>query len=296
MKITIFIVTLLVILMPIGWFAASDSEMLHLTPIIDEVSPLYMGVIPFIQADKLREQTQPVGDYLAYRIGRPVRLITVPDYESLARLLELGKIHIAWFSHASLEKLRRNRDWQVVCRPVQYDSVLYNGQIIVRDDSPYQSVHDLRGRRFAYVDRFSGSGFYFPNLLFAAEGIRPLEFFSNVEFSQSHRSSLLGVMEGRYDAAAVFSSELVSEGSKGLRVIARTGPIPNDPLVVRSDMVSELKSQIEKAMLTMHEDEKGIDYLKNLKVLRGTTKYVAESEVQALLKKSTSPDQPAANR
>jgi hypothetical protein len=46
----------------------------------------------------------------------------------------------------------------------------------------------------------------------------------------------------------------------------------------------------------MHEDEKGIACLKSLKVLRGTTKYVAESEVQALLKKSTSPDQPAADR
>jgi ABC-type phosphate/phosphonate transport system substrate-binding protein len=89
---------------------------------------------------------------------------------------------------------------------------------------------------------------------------------------------------------------LVYEGSKGLRVIARTGPIPNDPLVVRSDMAPELKSQIEKAMLTMHEDAKGIAYLNSLKVLRGTSKYVAESEVQALLKKSTLPDQPVADR
>jgi phosphonate transport system substrate-binding protein len=296
MKITIFIVLMLVIMMPVGWFAASGPEMLRLTPVIDEVSPLYMGVIPFIQADKLREQTQPVGDYLAFRIGRPVKLTTVPDYESLARLLELGKIHIAWFSHASLQKLQGRRDWQVICRPVQYDSVLYQGQIIVREDSPYQSVHDLRGHRCAYVDRFSGSGFYFPNLFFAAEGIRPLEFFSSVEFSQSHRSSLLGVMEGKYDAAAVFSSELVSEGSKGLRVIARTGPIPNDPLVVRADMAPELKAQIEKAMLTMHEDEKGLEYLKSLKVLRGTSKYVSEREVQALLSQSATSDQPAADR
>ncbi|EKD82518.1 MAG: hypothetical protein ACD_39C01236G0003 [uncultured bacterium] len=71
-------------------------------------------------------------------------------------------------------------------------------------------------------------------------------------------------------------------------MIARTGPIPNDPLVVRADLDSGLKNQIEQAMLNMHEDKKGIDYLNNLKILRGTSKYVAESEVQALLKQSSS--------
>ncbi|OGK07434.1 MAG: hypothetical protein A2W80_09095 [Candidatus Riflebacteria bacterium GWC2_50_8] len=284
MKITVFIILILVLLVPVGWFAASGPEMIRLTPIIAEVSPLYMGVIPFIQADKLREQTQPVCDYLAYRIGRPVRLTTVPDYESLARLLELGKIHIAWFSHASFEKLRGKRDWQVVCRPVQYDSVLYSGQIVVREDSGFQTVHDLRGHSFAYVDRYSGSGFYFPNIYLADEGIKPLEFFSEVFFTQSHRSSIVGVLEGRYSAAAVFSSDLVYESGEGLRVIARTGPIPNDPLVVRADLDSTLKTQIEQAMLTMHEDAKGIEFLGNLKILRGTSKYVAESEVQALLR------------
>ena len=288
MKITVFIIFFLVLLIPAGWFAASGPELIRLTPVIAEVSPVYMGVIPFIQADKLREQTQPVCDYLAYRIGRPVRLTTVPDYESLARLLELGKIQVAWFSHASFEKLRGSRDWQVLCRPVQYESVLYSGQIVVRGDSEFKSIHDLRGHRFAYVDRFSGSGFYFPNIYLAAEGIKPLDFFSEVAFTQSHRSSIVGVLDKRYDAAAVFSSDLVYESGEGLRVIARTGPIPNDPLVVRADLDSGLKKQVEQAMLTMHEDKKGIEYLNTLKILRGTTKYVAEAEVQALLQQTDS--------
>jgi len=286
MKITLFVIFLLVVIVPLGWFAVSGSDTLKLTPVIAEVSPLYMGVIPFIQADKLREQTQPVCDYLASRIGRPIKLTTVPDYESLARLLELGKIQIAWFSHASYEKLRRGSDWYVICRPVQYDSVLYNGQIVVRADSPYQSIHDLRGHSFAYVDRFSGSGFYFPNIYLASEGIRPLDFFSHVVFTQSHRSSILGVLEQRFDAAAVFSSELVNESGENLRVIARTGPIPNDPLVVSADLSTDLKIQIEKAMLEMHQDSNGIEYLKSLKTLRGTSKYVSENEVQALLKQA----------
>lgn len=283
MKISAVITFVLLLGLIAGWFVAQGPAPVRLEPLIDATSPVFLGVIPFLQPEKLREQMQPVCSYLEKKLGRSVQMTTVSDYESLARLLELKKIHIAWFSHASFEKLRNGSKWQAICRPQQYGSVLYEGQIIVRQNSDYQKIQDLHGKVFAYVDRFSGSGFFFPNIYMAGQGITPLEFFSRVVFTQSHRSSILGVMNGTYDAAAVFSAGLVNENAEGLRVIARTGPIPNDPVVVREDLGADLKSRIEKAMLTMHEDPDGSEYLKVLKVLRGTEKFVAEKEIQAAL-------------
>lgn len=283
MKISAIIVTLLLIVLTIGWFFAQGPTPLRLEPIVDAASPVLLGVIPFLQPDKLREQIQPVCSYLEKKLGRSVQMTTVSDYESLARLLELKKIHIAWFSHASFARLKGKNKWQSLCRPRQNGSVLYEGQIIVLQQSKFNNIADLRGHVFAYVDRYSGSGFYFPNVYMAEQGIKPLEFFSRVVFTQSHRSSILGVLDGTYDAAAVFSASLVDQSAEGLRVIARTGPIPNDPVVVREDLEPGLKSRIEKAMLTMHEDPDGIEYLKTLYSLRGTEKFVAEKEIQAAL-------------
>jgi len=283
MKIFALLLSIVIFAVFTAWAVMQGPETLQLTAVIDEPSPVFLGVIPFLQPEKLKEQIDPVREYLEKKLERSVVMVTASDYESLARLLVLKKIHIAWFSHASFERLGRNADWEALCRPVQYGSVLYEGQIVVRQDSEFFAVKDLRGRVFAYVDRYSGSGFFFPNIYMEQQGIRPLEFFSRVEFTQSHRSSILGLLDGSYDAAAVFSANLVEGSSEELRVIARTGPIPNDPVVVRKDLEQGLKGKIASALLNMHTDNQGAEYLKILTRLRGTEKFVAESEVQAAL-------------
>ncbi|HNW10507.1 MAG TPA: phosphate/phosphite/phosphonate ABC transporter substrate-binding protein [Candidatus Rifleibacterium sp.] len=285
MRLPLIVTLTMLSLLIAGWFAIKGPAPVRLQPVIDQSAPVFLGVIPFIQPDKLREQIEPVCRYLQKKLGRKVVMLTASDYESLARLLELNKIHIAWFSHASFERLRRQSRWEAICRPMQYGSVLYDGQIVVRSDSPASSIQDLKGKVFAYVDRYSGSGFYFPNLYMVAQGIDPLAFFARVEFTQSHRSSILGVIDGTYDAAAVFSASLVDKNADGLKVIARTGPIPNDPIVVREDLDAGLKSRIANALLQMHTDPDGAEELKTIKALRGTDKFVAEAEIQAELKR-----------
>ncbi|MDD3148722.1 MAG: phosphate/phosphite/phosphonate ABC transporter substrate-binding protein [Candidatus Riflebacteria bacterium] len=283
MKYFLTFILLLLTALGVGWFFARGPEPVRLIPLIDESSPVYLGVIPFLQPEKLKEQIDPVCQYLQKKLGRKVFMVTASDYESLARLLELNKVHIAWFSHASFEKLRGGNRWQAICRPKQNGSVIYDSQIIVNEKSEFNTVNDLRGKVFAYVDRYSGSGFFFPNIYFSNHGIKPLEFFSKVEFTQSHRSSILGVLNGIYDAAAVYSTDLVNQDASGLRVIARTGPIPNDPIVLREDMEPALKKNIEEALLSMHQDPDGIEQLKKITAVRGTEKFVAESEVQKIL-------------
>lgn len=286
MKVTFIVAACLLMLVPLAWLFSSGETPKKIAPVFLEVAPVYMGVIPFLQPDKLREQMEPVYSYLSLKLNRPVIMTTVSDYESLARLLDLKKVHIAWFSHASFEKLRGNKHWEVICRPKQYGNVIYNGQIIVRNDSSIEKLEDLKGRKFAYVDRYSGSGFFFPNILLARKGIKPLDFFSQVFFTQSHKNSIEGVKKGLYDAAAVFSASLLADDHAEFKVIARTDPIPNDPFVVREDLEPSLKKAITEAMLKMHEDPDGIKKIEILNRLRGTECFVSEEEVQALLKKS----------
>lgn len=281
---------LMVLMFPLILAFHSDPIPIRLEAITQEQKPILLGVIPYLQPEQLKQHIQPIVDYLELKLKRKVKFISLSDYEGLGRLLELNRIHIAWFSDTSFRKLKKDNDWEVLCRPVQYGNVVYRGQIVVRSDSGIENISDLQGKTFAYVDRYSGSGFFYPNLLLDRMGIKPLEYFRAVVFSQSHRNSILGVINGTYDAAAVFSASLLDyenpedSSLKELKIINLTDPIPNDPMVVRSDLNPELKKKIEEAMLNMHLDEEGKILLEKLTKLRGTEKFISESEVQGIIK------------
>lgn len=279
---------LIVLLLAAAGFLASSPKR-TLAPVtlrVDPNPPLVFGVIPFLGPRALKERMEPLLTYLSRKLGRPVKLNVAPDYEALARLMDEERVSIAWFSHASYEHLGFDKPWKVICRPVQNDGVEYFGKIIVRADSPFRSVEDLKGRTFAYVERNSGSGFYFPNKLFTSLNIDPLRFFGKIVFTHSHVTSIEGVVRGMYDAAAVYTitpDSSTASMAEQVRYIATTGPIPYDPLVTRTSLPPALTASITAALLSMHLDPSAQKEVAQLHEWRNLNRFASEEEVQRLL-------------
>ncbi len=283
-----------------GLFLLSQDPLdaLRMDLIVEQRPPIVLGVIPYLSPDDLRHEMNPILNYLAAKLNRPFRLNVAATYEDLARMLEMKIVHVAWFSHTSFQQLRGGHPWEVLVRPVQRGRASYFGRIITRKDSPIKTLEDLNGKTFAFVDRHSGSGFYFPNLMFKERGIDPLTFFGKVVFTHSHDASIDGVLNGIYDAAAVFAVNVnprYQEKIPRLAFLAAVGPIPTDPMVVSNDLPEPVRRQIRDAMLTMHEDPLGREGIKELNILRGTDRFITEEEVQSRLL-TEGVEEPPANR
>jgi len=276
-----------------GFFASSPKRpLVPVTLLVNPNPPLVFGVIPFLGPRALKTRMEPLLTYLSRKLGRPVELNVAPDYEALARLMDEERVSIAWFSHASYEHLGFGKPWKVICRPVQNDSVEYFGKIIVRADSPFRTIGDLEGRTFAYVERNSGSGFFFPNKLFTSLNIDPLRFFGKVVFTHSHVTSIEGVVRGVYDAAAVYTitpDSGTASMAERVRYIATTGPIPYDPLVARANLPPHLAASITSALLSMHLDPSASGEVAQLHQWRGLNRFASEEEVQSLLSRPPAP-------
>jgi len=134
-----------------------------------------------------------------------------------------------------------------------------------RDD--INSLKDLKGKTFAFVDQASSSGYLYPK----AKLIKELQldtdkleandyFFSTVAFSGGHPTSLTGVTMGDYDAAAVAKAiitQMVKAGQlkeSDIKVIGETDVIPNPCYVVRGDLPQDLKDKIKEFFMT-YDDE-----------------------------------------
>jgi phosphonate transport system substrate-binding protein len=133
---------------------------------------------------------------------------------------------------------------------------VYFSEIVVRRESPARSFLDLCGSSWVYNDPCSLSGYY--NVLKKlAEVDEDERFFGQVCCSGSHLESVGMVCRGEADAAAIDSNvlriELKTSPELGeqLRVVESWGPLPIQPVVIRSDLHPELKEHLCSALLAL---------------------------------------------
>ncbi|GLT14578.1 phosphonate ABC transporter substrate-binding protein [Vibrio algivorus] len=155
----------------------------------------------------------------------------------------------------------------------------YHSVVLVKADSPYQKLEDLKGKVFSFADPDSTSGFLIPNNQFEQTLGGNMDnqfngFFNKVGFSGGHEQDILGVLNGQFDAAVTWSS-MVGNRDDGysagalrkvkengfddlmsqLRIIWKSPLIPNGPTIVRGNMDKELKEKLVMAVKQLDKEQ-----------------------------------------
>jgi phosphonate transport system substrate-binding protein len=126
---------------------------------------------------------------------------------------------------------------------------------IVKADSPYKTLADLKGKKVAHVSPSSNSGNLAPRVYFAEQGLKPDEDYKPL-MSGGHDKSILGVSLGDYDAAAVASDiyeRMVARGQvkgENLRIIWKSEVFPTTGFVISHDLKPELSQKITQCMVS----------------------------------------------
>lgn len=151
----------------------------------------------------------------------------------------------------------------------------YYGQIIARVDGP-KSIADLKGKKFAFVDPASTSGYLLPLRLFKQENIVIKEHV----FAGRHDSVVSAVYQRQVDAGATFYTPPDDDGSPKdarmllktqypdvydkIKILKLTGPIPNDPVSFRKDLPEEIKTKVVDSLVRYIKTEEGKKTMYNL--------------------------------
>jgi ABC-type phosphate/phosphonate transport system substrate-binding protein len=129
------------------------------------------------------------------------------------------------------------------------EGATYVSQVIVRADDPAASIADLKGRRAAYNDRASQSGYNVLRHLVAPHA-KGKPFFAAAIESGAHRRSLALVREGRADVAAIdcVTLELLARAAPqeldGIRVLSATARAPSLPYITSIGTSPEQLAQL----------------------------------------------------
>ncbi len=140
----------------------------------------------------------------------------------------------------------------------------YESQILVRADSGINDLNGLKGKRFAFVDALSASGYVFPTLTIKNKtGQEPKTFFSQTTFAGGHPQAALAVLNKQVDGAATFIDArlqlqaTVPDIMTTLKRIDTSGPIPNDGTALRKGFPDDIAKTVKQALIDYAKTDDG---------------------------------------
>jgi phosphonate transport system substrate-binding protein len=152
---------------------------------------------------------KPLADHMEKKFGVKVEVFTASDYAGIVQALSAGHIHLGRMGGAAYAAgyIDSSGGIEPLVMNVEPNGGKgYHSVLIVRSDSPYKSLDDLKGKTLAWADPNSTSGYLVPNAALREAGIDPQKHFGRTLFSGGHEQSVLGVLKGTLDSAFTWTS------------------------------------------------------------------------------------------
>lgn len=230
---------------------------------------LTLGVITSEnEADRIARY-KPVREYLERELGVSIKWRTATDYAGIIEGVKAGKIEIARFGPASYAKAWMVTGGKVVPMVGELDkngNFGYHAVVVVRADSPYKTIDDLKGKKMAFADPNSTSGHQAPRFFMTEAGYDPDAFFSETGFSGSHENSVMAVLNGTYDAAATWWRDETRSNPKRMedkgmiepgqwRVIWKSPKLPSSPWAMSTKLPEDMRMQVQDVLYNMKDKD-----------------------------------------
>jgi len=229
------------------------------------VEKLRIGLIPERNLFKQLERYEPLGEYLFRKTGTKITFILLPRYGNIIDTFKSSGLDGAFFGSFTYALARAKVGVEVLARPVALDNTsTYHGMIFVRKDSRIRTARDMKGKRFAFVDKATTAGYLLPLDYFRKHGISNCrKYLKECYFTGTHEDAVFDVLHGKADIGAakntVFQRLAKSEPriTKELVVLARSPDVPENALALRNDIDPAWRSRLKETLLKMHLDPEG---------------------------------------
>ncbi len=277
----------------LGLVACSEAPK-HATPPATPPPPpppqtVRFGILPSTNAPLLRETYAPLLAEMSRVLGRTVSLEIPDTYQRLEQQLYAGELEIGQLSaylyvSGARKRLRAGAETHVLAQERRADETQHRGLFVIPKKSKYKSLEELRGKRVAYVDASSSSGYHYPRLRLVALGFDPDTFFRQTMMAGSHEQVLELVKKGEVDVGCVSTlttGNAAMQTLDQLRILDETSSIPDDAIVSLGGLSESERQAVQKLLLGAKDNQALAHFMK----ARGIAAYV-EPDVEVYLKKS----------
>ena len=226
-------------------------------------NPIRILLTPSVDAQKLTNSADSLVAFLEAKTGYHFVATFPTSFIAVVESFGSGKADIAALNTFSYILAHQKYGVKAALKVIRRDGeTTYKGQFITRFDSDINSLEDLRGKKIAYVDAASTSGYILPKAMLDKQHIKPAEEV----FAMKHDNVVTMVYQKQVDAGATYYSppdkktgEILDARARVIKqypdiystvkIIGFTESIPNDPFVFRGDFPEDMKNELIQALL-----------------------------------------------
>ncbi len=244
-------------------------------PLGSPENPVKLFFVPSIDSKLIEDRAQEVRRYLEENTPYKYKVAVPTSYIAVVEAFGTKRADVSTLNTFGYILAHEKYGVEVLLTSVRYDSPTYRAQILARSDGPVKTLKDINGKKFAYVDPASTSGYLLPKKLFKDKNIQPKE----TVFAQRHDNVIMMINNRQVDAGATYYTppqkgeiqdarrlvlKQIPNVAEKIKIIELTGEIPNDPIVVRKDMPQEMKDKIAEAFIKYVATSEGKDTLNTI--------------------------------
>lgn len=241
-----------------SFFLALCLSLAGATAKAEDKPELVLGIFPYVTPGQLMEFHSPLRDYLANSLGRPVALVTAPDFQSFVDRTQQGQYDLI-LTAPHMGRLAETRDGYK--RLVQTGHTV-QGIFLARKDSDIHKIEDLKGKSLMMAQPVS-LFYQMAGQLLRKKGLVPGESITIIE-TRTHNNAMTAPLRGEADASVtgiLLWNVLGQEHKDQLRVIGTTDKQPGFMLMANKRISKQDMNKLVKVLMNFHRLPEGKAYL-----------------------------------
>ncbi|GBD12435.1 Phosphate-import protein PhnD [bacterium HR24] len=228
-----------------------------------------VAVQPTLASSEMLEKARPLEQFLEQRLGNVDVEIYVPtSYAGIVEALRFGHAQVAFMSAWPSYLATQLADADLVLAEVRevihgeqkVEAPYYYSYWVVRKDSPYNSLSDLRGKKACFPSPLSTSGYVGPMGRLVELGllqtpssgqVDPKAFFSDYIFGGGYQQCWQALRAGQVDVSIIAGDvpeSLYREVLANTRQLESQGPLPSHAVVFGKTLQEPLRSRVLEAI------------------------------------------------
>ena len=199
-----------------------------------------------------------------------IKIDITASYQAAIKNIAEGKTDFARLGPASyILAKQQNEEIQIIAIESNKGKKTFQGVIVVHQDSPIQSIAELKNKSFAFGNENSTIGRYLSQKLLFENGIKSTDLAS-YEYLGRHDAVGSAVGARRFDAGALKEGTFKKLVAKGTPIRAlRTFKNVTKPWITHGETSPPVLEALSKALLSI-EDAEALDALGKQGFLKGS--------------------------